>query len=395
MNLTTWLFRGLAFVPLVSLGCGAQEASSAAEGGAAALPAEPRAAYEELFAGHGAENPTLELPTLRVFRDDRLQQATDLAIHGDRVAVLCRAAAGRLCLIDTRTGAIATPEPRPEVEWSLLDPISIEPGDGESPAFWAYDQMSRALLHVAPASEGFFEGVLHLESPIRQAAVFGGTVAANGPFAHEQLLYFAPMGDPDASSLRVSSAVGQALFRGKPPEVSIHLNRNSLAADPERGRLVLAYLYVSRLHLYGADSRQVLAVAGPEEVELAYDLVADQREGILRLLANDRTQLAYLDVAASRHAIYALYSGRDRQTYGAAAKYGDQIHVFSWEGRHLATAQTKEDLFRIAVGADGGPLYGIRYLPSEAVVEIGLEAIEPLVATEGDRRPEGRRKVAR
>lgn len=384
MNLTSSLAGGIVLVAAVGLnGCGSGDATNPAEGSAAALPAEPRAAYEELFSGHATSDRPIYLPRLRVYADERLKQATDLAVHGDYIAVLCHATAGRLCWIDTRAGSVSTPEPSNEVDRTLFDPISIEPAEGEFPSFWAYDQLTRSLVRLGPGSGAEPDGILRLDVPIRQAVVFDDIVAANGPFAKEHLLYFSPVADLRAPSLRVSSAAGQALFSGKPPEVSIHLNRNSLAADPERGRLVLAFLYVSRLHVYGRDGRQHLAVAGPEEVELTYDLVSDPREGILRLLANDRTRLAYLDVAANERAIFALYSGRDRKTYGATAKFGNQIHVFSWQGQHLATARAEEDLFRIALGAEGGSLYGIRYLPSEAIVELDIGAIVELLEATG------------
>lgn len=393
-NFASSLSGGLLLVSLVGLGCGSGDARSPAGGSAAALSAEPRAAYEELFSDHAGEDRPLALPTARVYQDDRLQEAIDLAVHGDLVAVLCGAAPGRLCLVDAEAGTITTPEPAPDVERTLFDPISIEPADGEPASFWAYDQITSSLVRVGPGSGGASPAFLSFDFPVRQAVVLDHAVAANGPFPQEHLRYLSLATDSDSLPLRVTSAAGRALFSGKPPEVSIHLNRNSLAADPERGLLVLAFLYVSRLHVYGPDGRPALAIAGPEEVELSYDLVPDPREGILRLLANDRTRLAYLDVAATGRAIFALFSGRDRQSHGTAAKYGNQIHVFSWQGRHLATAHTEDDLFRIAVGAGGGALYGIRHLPSEAIVELNTEAIEELLEATG-RPPERRRELAR
>ncbi len=60
---------------------------------------------------------------------------------------------------------------------------------------------------------------------------------------------------------------------------------------------------------------------------------------------------------------------------------GETVHVFDWDGNFVRAIQLDGDVVAITVDHDEGVLYGIRHLPTPAIVRYSLtDAIPASVA---------------
>jgi len=87
------------------------------------------------------------------------------------------------------------------------------------------------------------------------------------------------------------------------------------------------------------------------------------------------SDVAYVDVAVTSRAIFGLFSGRSRATFGQRGSFGNCIHVFGWDGTFEEALRLDGDVLAIAVTEDGSALYALRHEPRPALVRFDLPAV--------------------
>jgi hypothetical protein len=181
-------------------------------------------------------------------------------------------------------------------------------------------------------------------------AIGPGRVVATGLLA-DRLLQFYHF---RAGALVAAESVKGPLFPEYPAEkVALSLNRGKIALHPRDHRIVQAFLFSSRVHIYSTEGVIERAIAGPVDAKGIIETKFDKELGFDRhLQGNKGTRYCYLDVTADDHRIYALFSGRTQGGFqGSVPVSGDQLHIFDWDGRFLGAWHLDQDLFGIAVSA--------------------------------------------
>ena len=253
----------------------------------------------------------------------------------------------------------------------LADPHSIQHDLTDPATIWIYDFQAGDLASFALSGSIRERQRFTLPIGLFRPVWVGDRLVSNGLFAGELLRSFRRAGD----ALEQDNAWGQSPFPDVVPDIAIHLNRSSIAIDPGRRRLALAFLYTSRLHVIGIDGSAERAISGPEEIKVAYGTRTDPREGIERFIRTSHTRYGYVDVAADEGRIFALFSGRSRGQWKAEAYLADRLHVFSWSGELLGQWTLPDAVYRIAFDPASRILYGIRPAPTAAIVEFRSGAL--------------------
>jgi TolB-like 6-blade propeller-like len=299
---------------------------------------------------------------------------SDLLLLDSRLIVLDRFGEYRLIVMERTTGRVEISTGRAgRGPGEFLAPLSLDGPHGPDGALWVYDNVNAllTLFNIRSLSRGP-ERLLRLEPTAAQPTWFRDTIVANGLFAPELLRFYVP----DGNAARLVARAGASPFPDAPPAVALSLNRNSLAADPSRRKIALAFLFVSRLHFYDSFGKLQVSVAGPTEVRPHFDVKTGSDE-VARFVRREDTRWSYLDVAADEQHVYALFSGRSTREFGDAAYGANTVHVFSWRGELVRAIVLGEDVYRIALDRDSGVLFGARAMPYPSVVQFGRRVLLP------------------
>ncbi len=339
-----------------------------------AREAAPRTRYQQYFATNQKASPVVTLPRTAIYgKPDSFGLLSDLAVVDDRLVALDSRSALGIAVIDRRDDSISRPPHPGDKLGAATEPAAVSVGDGGD--IWVYFNQSGkwASFDLDSPQEGPSR-IVDLPQSLSQPLWLGDHIVANGIFAGELLRTY----KVENGAGELTAGAGATPFPGVEPDLAIHLNRTRMAARPDGDRLVLAFRYLSRLHVLDARGGLERAFAGPEEVELRYRVADDPREGIHRFVRSADTRLAYLDVTASDDLIFALFCGRRRGDFPETASYGNEIHLFRWDGRFLGVWRLAEDVYRIILDPRRNSLLGLREAPFPAVLEFSLE---PLVET--------------
>jgi hypothetical protein len=228
--------------------------------------------------------------------------------------------------------------------WSVIE-------EGNSRAFWVFDIQQRRATRYAS---------VEAPAPDRIMAVRDSEVlTAMAPMADRSFL--APGYFHDGTIARVGydgTILGKA--DGPPPgdttipgAVRAHGLESTVAVRPDAQAAALAFRYAGQLQIRGADGHLIASAEAPIVFGPDYDVA--RRRGVKTMAEPDRIRLGYVDVAVSRDAVYALFSGRTRAADKAAAESANELHVFDWQGHYRGAVRLSVDVSKVAV--DEGDLY--------------------------------------
>jgi hypothetical protein len=342
---------------------------------------QPRPGYAKLFTSAAPAASVDRLPVLAtVLPAESVRLPLDLAVCGDSLVVVDPFADVRLQMISlthpdqSRRDLTAVAEP--SFIWkgvTTVDTLTDQPQ-----SFSVYNAATGDLLEVGltdahGVSDPHMIRHLHLETTLMHALHAGhDRFVANGFFSKEMLRWYSI----DDTGTHLVTGAGPTPFADLTPDIAMQLNRGAMAENTQTGDLVLGFYYASRLHVYSRDGRFLRSMAGPVVVRLAYDAINDSREGIRHVVPNGDTTLAYLDVAADRRLIYAVFAGRRNGLFKDRAAASNQLDVFAWDGRYVGTWTLGTDIFRIAVDTARRRLYGIRPISDRGVVSFDLADVD-------------------
>ena len=237
---------------------------------------------------------------------------------------------------------------------------------------WVYDYSNARLARYNAANllAGPLETLSTEVGQFHQPTWIGRRAfLSNGVFPEELLRFYSVVGG-------VVELVGAA---GRPPvedlaaNVAVQVNRNRIAYDPNRELVAVGFMMLSRIHIYSVGGDLMRSIAGPDEIQLRYN-VGTTRSGGPRFAPQSDTQIAYVDVAASHEYIFAAFSGKsfaDETTYHIA----DFLHVFRWDGTFVGSWNLEHGVIKLKFDRVQGRLWGVRENPSPALVR--FEAVPP------------------
>ncbi|MBV9108013.1 MAG: hypothetical protein JO306_01245 [Gemmatimonadetes bacterium] len=257
---------------------------------------------------------------------------------------------------------------------------SVVPGDLPESA-WIFDPtLSRlTLLDVGTLARGEARPVrrmvlLRSDASAMDVRWNGDTaLVGTGLFAKGRLAVF----DSAGRLTRFAGPLPPARA-GVPAQVAQHAYMGSLARHPSRGLFAIATRHADRLEIYAPDGSLLKTVRGPAGFDPVFTV--QTRAGSPVLATGEDLRFGYVDLAAAGDRLFALYSGHTRAERPGWANFGDEVHVFDWDGRLRARYRLDHPALTIAVDASGPALYATRHEPVPAVVEYRIPATTPLTA---------------
>ena len=250
---------------------------------------------------------------------------------------------------------------------------AMQPVAGSDRLLWVYDLSLYRLVQVdleAPPEQRPRARTVVLRSPAMLYNVMwagDARLVGTGFFAEPgRFALLRPTGELDR--------LAGELPEGGPPAplpVRNHAFQSSMAYEPTRDLLVLATRHADIIEIYRPEGEMVNRSRGPAG---GFDPVftVAQRAGQPTFAQGDDLRFGYLDVAADREHIYALYSGRRQGEAPAEAGYGREVHLYGWDGKLSRVLPLDTPVLAIAVGGSPGRLFGIRGEPTPAIVAFSL-----------------------
>jgi hypothetical protein len=246
-----------------------------------------------------------------------------------------------------------------------------------------YDNLNRRISTLG-SDEGGTRAATTLKyedgGPVIQAAWLSeDKVVVSGRFENHWLRFLSV--DRVARTLTEISRIGSAPAGDVSGEEARLLNWTTMTVSPDRQRIALAFLYPSRVILVNTLTGEYTEVATPISIEprILSDGVSvrpDMRGG---------ARLSYVDIGSTSEYVYALFSGTPRPQWG----FGQQVHVFNWQGDLVGALRLEERINHFAVNATTNQVYGIRYDPDSALFEF-----EPPELSLFNRRTQATSRVA-
>ncbi len=93
-------------------------------------------------------------------------------------------------------------------------------------------------------------------------------------------------------------------------------------------------------------------------------------------------RFGYVEAAASRDCVFALFSGRTGEGHKRRAHFARFVHVFDWDGNFKFALRLDVDALTITVDEQSRWLYAVRHDPEPAIVRYSLEGVIAAEATD-------------
>lgn len=310
-----------------------------------------------------------------VFRSEELGAPTDLALADGRLVVLDAMQDPAIHVLRILDGE----------HLGSLGPWGSGPGEftgawhlnapaGGDRGVWVYDlqQGRMTLLRVDLLSasspsptrpEDIVGEMIRLESSAPEAFVWLGDslMVATGTFGRGWLGVLDPSGELIRTLGRLPETSPSA-----PRTVRQHAFQATLVRRPG-GRLVgVGTRQASRVQIFDVSDGSVLRAETPEDFEPVFDVVESGGSPVLAFTRE--TRYGYIDMAATRDALYGLFSG---ETLGELPDRrvvtGTQVHVFDWQGVLRGRMRLPRGALSIAVDPAGGTLFAGHVRPTPSV----------------------------
>lgn len=152
-----------------------------------------------------------------------------------------------------------------------------------------------------------------------------------------------------------------------PPSAAAHLAQAEIATELSGARFALARRYEAVISIHNESGMLIASADVPVVFDPQYT-VSDGDDPVVRF--DGTTRLAYLDVEATKDAVFALFSGRAPLTHPQREFYGDVVHVFGWDGSLIGVISLPKEA--IDVHVEGGWLHTLVHDPLPAIVSYEL-----------------------
>lgn len=319
----------------------------------------------------------------------------DMAVKQDSLLLLSRS---RFLAMDASSGRVRQDVSVTSNDTFASSGASALIGSGQPNQVWLYSWESGKLRSYDYSTFTLLQ-TRTLTPYLRGLRWDGHRVLANGSFESELVrAYETPTSSPvtkgsasrpvppaasDESdgAMQQKTAFGHSLFPGLVTEFRKPLNSTYMDIAPDRRRMVVAYQWSDKIDIYDLDRGGLeRSIAGPVESKL--DFAVAQDGSTKRFTLHDETQWSYVDVVATKDLIVGLYAGNVRKKLRTSFGNGQQLHVFTWDGRLVGIWRLQQPLQMIEIDQTRKVLYGLRWKPTTSVVAIDASPLfdSPLVA---------------
>jgi hypothetical protein len=327
------------------------------------------------------EPPAFSLQGETIADGEYLDSPGDLAVVGDRLVLLDRSAPWVHVFRlpgGERIGSVGRDGDGPG---EFRHAATLHDDPREPGAFWVFDGTLNRFTRL---------GFTHPDSlpvPREVVNVHGGsgihfqpvwlddsTIVSSGIFLKHpniRLLVTDRAGRPTRTIGTLPEHPGAAPI---PSTVLQHAYEARFALHPDRTLIAIGTRHADRLEIYRADGSLVRRIIGPDGFTPVFE-VSQHAAGASMATGGD-LRTGYLDLAATRRHVLALFSGGTRAELRGRTYSGKEVHVFDWSGERVATLALDERAFSIAVDTAGaGYLYAGRLDPIPSVVRYPLPSI--------------------
>ena len=334
-------------------------------GAGATFPAsdEP-AALDDSYLANAAQ---LERRVLH--RSDELGMPTWMATVGSRLVVIDAIADPALHVIDRGTGDLTRSLGRwGEGPGEFQSVWSLDPVAGSASELWVFDVALRRTTYVDLRDEYFEQELLGEQSiNLISPATVTGVMRTNrdelvgpGAFDGGRLGFF----DTNGRLVETRGPIPR-VDQNLPPIARQHMFQSRAVSHPEHNLFAVASRYATSLEIFGADGS--LVALGQAPIEITPDAASvTQQYGFT---PGEQTKFGYVDVAASRDFIFALFSGRTLAGFEDRSNYGREVHVFDWDGALRGVIRLEIDAIGLAVDEDSNSLYASEHDPVPTIAE--------------------------
>ena len=307
-----------------------------------------------------------------LLRSDEMGMPSWMATVGSRLVVIDAMANPALHVIDRGTGNLTRSLGRwGEGPGEFQGVWSLDPVVGSTSELWVFDAALRRLTFVDLRDEYFEqdrlgEQSINLTSP---GTVTGVMRTNRGEFVGPGVFDGGRLGFFDSNGRLIETrgpipGVDQTL----PPLARQHMFQSRAVSHPEHNLFAVASRYATSLEIFGIDGS--LVALGQAPVDITPDAASvSQQHGFTQ---SEQTRFGYVDVAASRDFIFALFSGRTFAEYKDRCNYGQEVHVFDWTGNLRGVVQLDVAAIGLAVDEDSNSLYATEHDPVPTIAEYDL-----------------------
>lgn len=159
-----------------------------------------------------------------------------------------------------------------------------------------------------------------------------------------------------------------------PSTVLQHAYEGPVTVRPDRSRFALATRQADRLEIYESDGTLAASVVGSTGFLPEFE-TRTRAEGV-SMATGDDLRAGYVDLASTGEFIFGLFSGRTRREAGASTFFGDEVHVFNWDGQMVRKFKLDGFAFTMAVDETLRSLYAVRHDPEPSIVRYALPTLE-------------------
>lgn len=159
-----------------------------------------------------------------------------------------------------------------------------------------------------------------------------------------------------------------------PHTVLQHAYEGPVTVRPDRSRFALATRQADRLEIYGSDGALAAQVVGSTGFLPEFE-TRTRAEGV-SMATGDDLRVGYVDLASTGEHIFGLFSGRTRREAGAETFFGDEVHVWDWDGNFVQRLKLDGFALTMAVDGDARSLYAVRHDPEPVIVRYAIPTLE-------------------
>jgi hypothetical protein len=158
---------------------------------------------------------------------------------------------------------------------------------------------------------------------------------------------------------------------GIPPAILQQAWVGSLISNPRTGELALLTRHADQIEIYEPDGNLLNKVRGPFRFDPQFTVSVMQGQQVMA--TGDAMRFGYIDAVGTPDEIYALFSGRTRESFKQASSFARYLHVYDWRGEFKRAYQFDSDILAIGLSPDRTLLYGIRHEPEPAIMAFPIE----------------------
>lgn len=158
--------------------------------------------------------------------------------------------------------------------------------------------------------------------------------------------------------------------------IPIHLQayQGVFRVKPDYSMLAMSLRYADRIDIFKPNGNNITTIIGPIESTPIYEVVSVDETPVMQM-NQEKTRFGYIDITVTNNYIYALFSGRLNKDHPGKANFGNNIHIYDWDGNFVQQFMLNDDVLKIVVDKSNQNLYAIREYPEQAILHYDISGL--------------------